>query len=195
MTCFDDNNYYTDQTTYVINKSVNNQELKYLLCVLNSKLIYYYFINTFSDNKITFPKVKRSQLLELPYNSNINQDSLIEKANQKNEIENIFLNMKLSFTKYFQQKYQIEKLTRKLENWQELDFTDFIKELNKAIKKEGGTPLTKKDEFEWLELFEDNKKKAHALQTQITQTEQEIDQMVYELYGLTEEEIAIVEQS
>ena len=46
-----------------------------------------------------------------------------------------------------------------------------------------------------MELFEDNKKKAVELQTQINQLYQQIDQMVYELYGLTEEEIKIVEQS
>jgi hypothetical protein len=32
------------------------------------------------------------------------------------------------------------------------------------------------------------------LKTQIDQTDREIDRMVYALYGLTEEEIAIVEQ-
>ena len=73
--------------------------------------------------------------------------------------------------------------------------SDFIKELNKAIKKAGGTPLTKKDEFEWLELFEDNNKKAQELQTQITQTEKEIDNLVYDLYGLTLQERKIIEDS
>jgi len=33
------------------------------------------------------------------------------------------------------------------------------------------------------------------LQSQINQTDREIDQLVYELYGLTEEEIKIVEES
>ena len=46
-----------------------------------------------------------------------------------------------------------------------------------------------------MELFEENKKKAKELQTQIAQTEKQIDQMVYELYGLSEEEIQIVENS
>ena len=51
-----------------------------------------------------------------------------------------------------------------------LEFGDFIKELNKAIKKtnrdrakeglEQVKDLTKKDEFEWMELFEENKKNA-----------------------------------
>ena len=46
-----------------------------------------------------------------------------------------------------------------------------------------------------MELFEDNKKKAQELQSQIVSTEKEIDQMVYDLYGLTEEEIVIVKNS
>jgi Mg/Co/Ni transporter MgtE len=99
------------------------------------------------------------------------------------------------FKNYIKSSSKNDKLSKKLENWHELDFADFIKELNKAIKKAGGTPLTKKDEFEWLELFEDNKKKAQELQTQITQTEKTIDTMVYDLYGLTEEERDIVENS
>lgn len=55
--------------------------------------------------------------------------------------------------------------------------------------------LTKKDEFEWMELFEENKKKAQELQMEIGKTEKEIDEMVYALYGLSEEEIRIVEGS
>ena len=46
-----------------------------------------------------------------------------------------------------------------------------------------------------MELFEENKKKAQELQTQISTTEKEIDETVDELYGLTDEEIAIVENS
>ena len=46
-----------------------------------------------------------------------------------------------------------------------------------------------------MELFEENKKKALELKSQIEQTDREIDRMVYDLYGLTEEEIQIVENS
>ncbi|WP_439152265.1 Eco57I restriction-modification methylase domain-containing protein [Winogradskyella sp.] len=221
VTCYDSSNFYTDQTTYVINKKSKNHELKYLLCIINSKLIYYYFTNTFSDNKITFPKVKRSQLLEFPYNPQKEQYELISIGNLKIEAVKQLKITNDKFQTYLKQKLQLEKLSKKLQNWHELEFGDFIKELNKAIKannklrekaalvdlgeKEGElkecTPfelvptLTKKDEFEWLDLFEDNKQKAQALQTQINQTDKQIDAMVYELYGLTEDEIAIVENS
>ncbi len=41
ISCFDNQKLYTDQTTYVINKKVDKHHLKYLLCLLNSKLIYF----------------------------------------------------------------------------------------------------------------------------------------------------------
>jgi hypothetical protein len=46
---------------------------------------------------------------------------------------------------------------------------------------------------EWKDYFITYKTEINHLQTQITQTDNEIDQMAYELYGLTDEEIAIVE--
>lgn len=108
-------------------------------------------------------------------------------ANQDSQV------IKNKFTNYFSGQYKIEKLPKKLENWNELTFADFITELNKAIKTTGQTQLTKKDEFEWLDLFEENKTKAQTLKSQIETTEKAIDKMVYELYGLSEEEIKIVE--
>jgi len=101
------------------------------------------------------------------------------------------LTQKLS--SYICSQYQLEKLSGKLSSLYDLDFSDFIKELNKAIKAVKGAPLSKKDEFEWMELFEENKQKALALKAEIDRRDKEIDQMVYELYGLTEEEIKIVE--
>lgn len=42
--------------------------------------------------------------------------------------------------------------------------------------------------MEWMELFEEKK-------TEIEKADKEIDQMVYELYGLSKDEIKIVEES
>ena len=95
-------------------------------------------------------------------------------------------------------------LPKKLQNWHELNFSNFIKELNKAIKANKGTcplgrttdkPFTKIDEMDWMEVFEAKKAEAQALKAEIDKTDKEIDQMVYELYGLTKAEIQIVENS
>ena len=55
--------------------------------------------------------------------------------------------------------------------------------------------LTKTDEMEWMEVFETKKAEAQTLKAEIDKTDKEIDAMVYELYGLSEEEIKIVEES
>jgi len=79
-------------------------------------------------------------------------------------------------------------LSRKLRNWHELEFGDFLKELKKKKIK-----LALSEEAEWMQYFNEQKKKAQALQSDIEKTDRAIDQMVYELYGLTKVEIQIVE--
>ena len=51
------------------------------------------------------------------------------------------------------------------------------------------------DEAEWEDYFLQEQLKAVATKNEITATDKAIDAMVYELYGLTEEEISIVENS
>ncbi|SNR69102.1 Eco57I restriction-modification methylase domain-containing protein [Lutibacter flavus] len=176
----------------------DNYEIHYLLALINSKL--FSFMKTKGSttaSKDDFSQLTLSDIRTIP----VKKITVEEQEKFKKLVVSLLdLNKELNdytnkFIKYFSVSTQIEKLTRKLENWHELDFADFIKELNKAIKKAGGTPLTKKDEFEWLELFEDNKKKAQELQTQINQTEKTIDQMVYKLYNLAPDEIEIIENS
>ncbi|MCB9336597.1 MAG: N-6 DNA methylase [Lewinellaceae bacterium] len=190
ITCFDPDGYYTDQTTYVINSN-SEPDLKYLLGILNSKLLSYYFKNTFSDSKITFPKVKRSQLLELPIsNRKLGKTKLILLVENMIIFQKQKFEISSQFTRLLIRRFDLEKLTQKLENWHTLTYSDFIKELKKQKLK-----LTLSEETEWEEYFESEKTKAQAIQQQIDETDGEIDRMVYELYELTEEEISIVESS
>ncbi len=62
----------------------------------------------------------------------------------------------------------------------------------KNLKKQKVT-LSLIQQDEWEDYFNTYKTEINNLQTQITQTDQQIDQMIYELYGLTDEEIRIVE--
>ena len=51
------------------------------------------------------------------------------------------------------------------------------------------------DKMEWMEVFETKKTETQTLKDEIDNRDKEIDVMVYELYGLTDEEIEIVENS
>ncbi|MBW4359356.1 hypothetical protein [Flavobacterium taihuense] len=86
--------------------------------------------------------------------------------------------------------YELSFLPKKLQDWYLLSYAEFIKEL---VKKKIKFSLS--EEAEWEDYFNQESKKALNLKNQIDKTDKEIDKMVYELYGLTEEEIEIVENS
>ncbi|WP_298767582.1 TaqI-like C-terminal specificity domain-containing protein [uncultured Polaribacter sp.] len=195
-----------NRSLYSILLCKDNFDYKYLLGLINSSLMQFYYKNKYAANTNVFPKIRIAQVKNLPIKNIIHtkQIPFIDKVDIMLSITKNFQKIVLKLQTYLKQKFQLEKLSKKLQNWHELEFGDFIKELNKAIKVSNKNckglkplvkPLAKKDEFEWLELFEENKQKAQALQIQINQTDAAIDKMVYELYGLTEEEIAIVEAS
>jgi hypothetical protein len=79
-------------------------------------------------------------------------------------------------------------LSAPLSNWYLLSYPEFIKELSKKKVK-----LSLSEEAEWEDYFLREQKKALAIKHQIDTTDKEIDRMVYQLYGLIEEEIMIVE--
>ena len=89
-----------------------------------------------------------------------------------------------------QRRFNLSDLPGKLQSWHQLTYAEFIKELGKKKIR-----LSLSEEAEWEEYFNQEKQKALELKTKIDATDKEIDRMVYELYGLTEEEIRIVEDS
>ncbi|MGX1927912.1 Eco57I restriction-modification methylase domain-containing protein [Flagellimonas sp. 2504JD4-2] len=171
--------------------------IEYVLSILNSKLMSFYFRYSNNEFDNLFPKIRVAEFKKLPIKVVEMETQLKAKAkvDELLSFKSDAVNVVSKFKRYFIHNFSLSKLSRKLQNWNEYEFGDFIKELDKAVKKEGGTPFTKKDEFEWLDLFEENKKKVQGLQFQINQIEKEINQMVYELYRLTPEEIKIVENS
>ena len=80
------------------------------------------------------------------------------------------------------------KINGALETFDNLDFAGFVAELKKQKIK-----LTLVQQDEWEEYFNQYKTECQSLKTQIANTDKEIDKKVYELYGLTEEEIKVVE--
>lgn len=180
------------------NLKINNTEynVKYILAIICSALIS--FLKTKGStnaSKDDFAQLSLSDVREIPIKP-IGLDKQKEFA-QRADIM-LKLNKELQefnnkFVGYFSKQYKIQKPNTKLLCWYDLEFSDFIEELNKAIKSIKGTPLTKKDEFEWIDLFNENKQKALQLKSNIENTDKEIDQMVYKLYELTDDEIKIIE--
>lgn len=198
LVTYDDKQHYCLDTTNVsvIEKELP-VELKYILVLLNSNLINWWF-----NDKFKMPTISGYELHQIPIKINKNMENdIVAFGDIKLSQEPNFRDFLIQLTDLIQNKFQIEKLTTKLRNWHELDFGEFLKELEKARRKsakENETTYSKQslsEEAEWMQYFNEQKQKAEALKTEIDKTDREIDQMVYDLYGLTDEEIAIVEEA
>ncbi|MBE7689419.1 Eco57I restriction-modification methylase domain-containing protein [Tenacibaculum piscium] len=195
---FDEQELYCNDSMWII-----PTDNKALLGLLNSKmgwfLITKYCTQIQNGCQLIWKYFSKIPIPELSNNNlNVSVEEILLSTEKIQKVNTNFQN-------YLKQKFQLEKLSKKLQNWHDLEFGDFIKELNKAIKSNNKElvknelpiipVLTKLDEMDWMDVFTVKKSEAQALQTQINQTDTEIDAMVYKLYNLTDAEIAIVENS
>lgn len=180
----------TSNTIYNLYLTDSKFDLKYVFAILNSQLIKFYWISKFGDNKDLFPKIKGYQLKQLPIKkiSLENQQPFFEKADKMLSLNKDLKEMSAKFQRTCERKFENLNFTKKLQDWYKLSYSDFIKELAKQKIK-----LTLSEEAELEDYFNQEKGKALEFQAEIRAIDKEIDQMVYELYGLSEEEIQIVE--
>lgn len=184
-------NILTSNTIYNIFSITDKFNLKYIFTLLNSKLLKKYWEYKYNDNKNLFPKIKGYQLDDLPL-VNIpleKQQPFIEKADKMLSLNRELQDLSQKFQRMLLRKFDLEKLSTKLQEWYLLDFSDFIKELKRLKVK-----LSLSQESEWEEYFLEEKSKAIAVDSEIKNTDKEIDSMVYRLYDLTDEEIKIIEE-
>ncbi len=81
------------------------------------------------------------------------------------------------------------KLTRKLEAWHDLDFSAFRDEVKKAF----GTEIPLKERGDWETYLAEGAAEVHRLSAEIAAAERQIDVIVYRLFDLTPDEIALLE--
>ena len=190
----DKEKYFADQSLYVCTNYRNKEEesLEFYQCLLNSKLYGFYFRKFYSEEDDLFPKIKVNELKNLPVKdiSKDNQTPFIEKADLMLSLNKDLQEQSQKFQRTIQRKFELTDLPKKLQDWYLLSYSEFIKELGKKKVK-----LLLSQEAEWEEYFTTEAKKVLELKTQIDATDKVIDAMVYELYGLSEEEIEIVEKS
>jgi len=185
--------YLPLKSTTVLTSSSNNN-LLFIGSLLNSKLITFIFKIANSANTMAggYLNINKDNLgiLPIPKIDNNLKKPFIKCSNQMLE-----LNKNLQIAKQnFINELELEKIPKKLQNFEELSFEDFIKEYKKAKKLKFKDKLEERNfKNEWKALFENDSKIALDLKNQIDKTNREIDNMVYKLYGLSADEIRIVE--
>jgi type I restriction-modification system DNA methylase subunit len=192
LVTFLNESFIIDQSVFIARFIENTLSPKYILSIIGSTLMSFYFKNKYSEFDDLFPKVKLQHFKDFPI-LKIKTELQIEyisKADIILKLNKQFQEQSKKIQRTLQRKFDLETLPKKLENWYELSFADFVKELAKKKVK-----LSLSEEAEWEDYFLQEQQKAVAIKNEIVATDKAIDKMVYELYGLSEEEISIVENS
>lgn len=188
--------FYYDEEGYYINNScylISNVD-KFLSVWLNSQIFTFYK----KLNFVAYGDSSESGRAKLDYNKMVNvpipilsedlKQPFIEKADVMLNLHKDLQSIGSKFLALLSSELGLEQVSKKMEDWYLLTFGEFTAELKKQK-----IDLSLAQKSEWMDFFETEKTKATTIKTQITQTDAQIDRMVYALYELTEEEIKIVE--
>jgi type I restriction-modification system DNA methylase subunit len=185
--------YNTPSIINIISRKDNNI-LKLILTIINSRLLTWYHlkVNPKANAETSIPKILINDVRNLPISKNIESSMIpfFEKSELMLSLNKELQEQSQKFQRTIQRKFELEELPKKLQDWYKLSYAEFIKELAKKKVK-----LSLSQEAEWEDYFMQESKKALELKATIDATDKAIDAMVYELYGLSEEEIALVENS
>jgi TaqI-like C-terminal specificity domain/N-6 DNA Methylase len=166
-----------------------------LLAYLNSKVAWYFWKSLTPELRGGFVRLKSQyvSLVPMPELSKETQTRLVapartcsEAARQRFEARSAVSHRILDLAPPGRRK-----LSRKLDEWWAIDFTEFRAEVKRLFRIE----IPVKERSEWETYLADQAAELRKLDAQIEKAEREIDAIIYRLFDLTPDEVALLEAS
>lgn len=181
---------------YNIGHATNGASLKYLLGLINSKLLNLIYQNISQEKGRNFAEVKKINLKRLPiiisekYKTSLEDlvDKIISNTNHVTYKTNMF-------AEFLRHKFGMYDNVIIYNKVSQMMFSEIINEINTELIRRDLKKISMKDELELLALFDEYKKDVRLKEIEIMNIDNQIDSIVYSIYGLTPEEIQIVESS
>ena len=163
------------------------------LTILNSKLCWFFITKTsseFAGGYFVFSNLFVNPFpipdLSLQENANV-RDLLKQDADTMLTLHQQLQDKRAKFLHRLSDNFEGLKITTALQQFDTMDFKGLMAELKKQKLK-----LSLSQQDEWEDYFNQRVAECRELSTQIKATDNEIDNRVFDLYGLTEEERRIV---
>ncbi|MDA3061612.1 MULTISPECIES: Eco57I restriction-modification methylase domain-containing protein [unclassified Campylobacter] len=193
---FDNVGYGINGSSYgiVINDEFG-EFIKFYLAILNSKLLWFYLKNIGTELRGGYFRFKTNYIkpFGLPKLANLDEEKpFVQKVDLLLELNK---NLQTTKTKFLRE-LNLEKIPQKLAEFENLEFDEFIKEYAKAKKEKFADKLAEvKFKNYYQGFFSEYKSQTLSLKSQILRSENELNSLVYALYNLTADEIALIENS
>lgn len=176
--------------TTVIFGNNENYNLKYILALLNSKTLNFRYKSIGKQTGSGIFEYFENQISKLPIPEIdlYKQASFVNKSEQMIELNKQLHEGVKSALELLQAEYKPKKISQNLEKFYTLGAHPFIEELQKQ-----GVKLSLSQKEELLAWYKQKSDTLNNIKTQIDTLDHTIDQEVYKLYNLTEDEIKIIE--
>ena len=163
--------------------------IRHCLAIFNSSFIRYELNTNRRSNIHIYPDDwKRLALPNIDTDENrLLSDLLSALADKMLYINQELQEKRTRFLRRLNENFEGIKITTALQSFDQLDFKGFVAELKKQKIK-----LTLVQQDEWEDYFNQYRQACQELSEQIKATDNEIDNKVFDLYGLTQEEREIV---
>lgn len=187
-----DNNGFYDLNN-VLNltlKSDENYNLNCLTAILNSKVIDFIYKFLVPETGRVFAEVKIVNIVKLPIPifDSWQEKNISTRATRMTELNQRLYEESRKALELIELEYKPKKISQKLENFYRLGLNPFLDELQKQ-----GVKLSLSQKEDLIGWYKNKSELLNGIKTQIETLDKEIDQEVYKLYGLTEDEIKIIE--
>ena len=185
----DTDSYYTLDTVHNGTLKDKRFNLKYIMCLINSTLHRYLYESSVNESGKVFAQVKIIYIDPLPIKvvDEAIQQPFVTLAETMLSLNQQLQEKRTRFLHRLSENFEGIKITTALQTFDQLDFKGFVAELKKQKIK-----LTLVQQDEWEEYFNQYRQACQELSEQIKATDAEIDNKVFDLYGLTPEEREIV---
>ncbi|MEY3219422.1 MAG: hypothetical protein RIT27_779 [Pseudomonadota bacterium] len=185
---YDNNNFYHGTTLYsfIKRKSVK-ESYKFYLAILNSRIMWFFLKNTGTELRGGYFRFKTKYLepFPLPNLKEIKeQQPFVERVDNLLQLNQQLLDLKTDFNDYIIHALKVSKLSKKLQNPEKLSLEELIAEL---IKQKVAV-----DDFNIFKSIKTLHLKLLDIKNDIETTDQILNQMVYDLYQLTPDEIDLI---
>ncbi|MCR4665133.1 MAG: N-6 DNA methylase [Paludibacteraceae bacterium] len=203
----DCNKYLCNDTLNIIFDIDRKYDFEYILVLLNSKLVNTWFKKVYPAG--LHIKTNQLETIPIPVISAADQQPFIDHADRMLSLNKDLQEKRARFLRRLQDNIRSAsvtlaantdnnrerdahapvRITAAFETFETLDFAGFVAELKKQKIQ-----LSLVQQDEWEDYFTRYKSDCNALTATIAETDKEIDALVYALYGLTDDEIKLIEQ-
>ena len=185
--CYDNSGVLTNQKCFFITTKANDSFLKFLTAIFNCKLCKLWIWYNCPELQGGTREISKVYFENFRIPIDVDQQPLADLTDlQMKQVEQL-QSKRSRFQRRLNDNLEGVKITTTLQQFDHLTFAEFLKELKKQKIQ-----LSFKEQDNWEGYFNDCQAECQELTAQIAATDREIDNRVFDLYGLTEEEREIV---